>query len=168
MLATTATSYKAAVDAVREHLLGCVTESTTASPRPVKKKYRGDPGTYGGNFVAMTVSHVADLDGEGYHERPEFPLGFEFRVNFVDLALSRTAPGQPWKSTQEVAEARTEEAYSAFLAGLALDPLMGGQVRQIRVNMTEAGSFDRMGNARVDINGENILWLLSASVRVVL
>jgi hypothetical protein len=165
VLATTAASYKAAVDAVRDHLLACITESPAG---PVARKYRGDPGTYGGNFVAMTVSHVADLDGEGVHERPEFPPGFEFRVNFVDLALSRRAPTQPWVSNQEAAEARTEAAYSAFLDGLKADPLMGGQVREIRVSMTEAGSMDRLGNARQDINGDNILWTLSASVRVVL
>ena len=163
MLATTAGSYKAAVDVVRDHLLSLVTEGG-----PVQKKYRGDPGTYGGQFVAMTVSHVADLDGDGVHERPEFPRGFEFRVNFVDLALSRRAPNLPWASNQEVAEARTEEAYSAFLAGLSANPLMGGNVQAIEVSMTEAGSMDRLGNARTDINGENILWVLSASVRVVL
>jgi hypothetical protein len=163
VLATEGVTYKQAVDAVREHLLSLVTEGG-----PVARKYRGDPGTYGGLFVAMTVSHVADLDGEGYHERPDFPRGFEFRVNFVDLALSRRAPNSPWVSNQEVAEGRTEEAYSAFLAGLSTDPLMGGRVRGINVSMTEAGSFDRMGNARVDINGESILWVLSASARVVL
>lgn len=165
MLATEAASYKAAVDAVRDHLLGLVTENPAG---PVQKKYRGDPGTYGGQFVAMTVSHVADLDGEGVHERPEFPRGFEFRVNFVDLALSRRAPNSQWVSNQEVAEARTEEAYSAFLAGLSANPLMGGAVQGIDVSMTEAGSMDRLGNARTDINGENILWVLSASARVVL
>lgn len=165
MLATTTATYKAAVDAVREHLLACVAESPTG---PVKKKYRGDPGTYGGNFVSMTVSHVSDLDGEGYHERPEFPAGFEFRIGFVDLALSRSSPTGPWKSHQEVAEARTEEAYSAFLDGLSLDPLMGGSVREIRVSMNEAGSMDRLGNARADINGSNILWVLSVSARIVL
>lgn len=165
MLATTATSYKAAVDAVRDHLLSLVAEGGTS---PVAKKYRGDPGTYGGNFVAMTVSHASDLDGEGVHERPEFPAGFVFRVNFIDLALSRVNPGSPWKSHQEVAEQRTEAAFSAFLEGLALDPLMGGAVREISVSMEEAGSMDRLGNARTDINGGNILWVLSSSVRVVL
>ena len=165
MLATEALSYKAAVDAVRNHLLSCVTEDPAG---PVRKKYRGDPGTYGGQFVAMTVSHVSDLDGDGVHERPEFPRGFEFRVNFVDLALSRRAPTSPWVSNQEVAEARTEEAYSAFLEGLSANPLMGGAVQAIDVSMTEAGSMDRLGNARTDINGENILWLLGASASVVL
>lgn len=165
MLATTAASYKAAVDAVRDNLLAYVTESPTG---PVLKKYRGDPGTYGGEFVAMTVSHTRDLDGEGYHERPEFPSGFEFRVNFIDLALSRRAEGQAWVSHQEVAEDRTETAYSAFLAGLALNPLMSANVRGINVTMSEAGSMDRLGNARTDINGKNILWILSASVRVIL
>lgn len=163
MLATEAVTYSRAVDAVRDHLLACVTEGG-----PVAKKYRGDPGTYGGLFVAMTVSHTGDLDGDGYHERPEFPRGFEFRVNFIDLALSRASPGAPWKSTQEVAEGRTEEAYSVFLAGLSANPLMGGRVRGINVSMTEAGSFDRLGNARTDINAENILWVLSSSARVIL
>ena len=163
MLATEALTYKVAVDAVRDHLLSRVTEGG-----PVQKKYRGDPGTYGGQFVAMTVSHVSDLDGEVLHDRPEFPRGFEFRVNFVDLALSRRAPASPWVSNQEVAEARTEEAYSAFLEGLSANPLMGGAVQAIDVSMTEAGSMDRLGNARTDINGENILWVLSASARVVL
>ena len=165
MLIYEAPAYAALIDPCRDYLLSLVEEG---EGKPVRRKFRSDPGIYGGLYVAMTVHHALSGNFGVFRERPHMPGFAEFVVAFKDLALSQARPNADWRSRTEDAEASCEAAFSAWVQGLEADPRMDGRVFEVEIVSVEAGAQDRLGNAFVDLNSSNqLLWALQARVRIV-
>ena len=165
MLVDEAANYKAMIDALAGHLLSLVEEGPD---RPIKKKHRGDPDTFGQLTPALCVSHERDLETPRYHDEPGMPGCVEFAVRIVHPSLVPTGRPDVWQGGRQHAEEVCEEAYSAWLDGLRRGFAYGmdGRVHEIVVSTVEAGDIDRVGNTRVDSRTNSILWVLKATVRV--
>lgn len=164
MLVRDAKNFKEAMDEIRKYLLLLVEDG---EGKPVRKKHDGDPGSYSGNFPAMVLYRQTGTDQPRFHKRPDLPGSVDFAIEFIAPSLTPMG-GDRWKSGRQEAESRCEEAYSAWLEGLAGNPRMKGKLQHVAVTSDEAGDFDRLGNARSDVNTKQILWILRATVRATL
>lgn len=170
MLVTEAADFLEVRNRSRDWWLGLVEEGPN---KPVAKKHKGDPGTYGGLFPAYLCYRSGSDWSRIEHQRRGMPGALEFTLEFLAPALvpvGRASRSQEpeYESHAQAAEERCEIAYSALLSALAKDPDMGGLTRQAEVTYEEAGMRDRLGNARMDIKTGSYLWTLKVNGRVVL